>query len=291
MAASVGATDIGFVHRRTPAADLYFVVNTSNVRRAFDATVRLVASEAQQWNPVTGDVAPVAVRVAARRSGATVALDLAPYESTVVVFPKVPGTARPQAVPGHRAALALAPIDISADWRVTFGSEKSSAVWPSLRSWTEDESKRFYSGVAVYEKTVVVPAAMLRSGQSVVLDLGTPKPMEVGGPRGRFQAWIDAPVREAAVVSVNGHRAGSVWCPPFALDVTALLRPGPNTVRIEAANLAVNYMAGHALPDDRLLNLRYGRRFDPQDMDKVQPMPAGLFGPIRLVPVAPPTRP
>jgi hypothetical protein len=65
--------------------------------------------------------------------------------------------------------------------------------------------------------------------------------------------------------------------------VTPLLRPGPNLIRIDVANLAINYMAGHAAPDYKLLNLRYGTRFEPQDMDKVQPVPAGLFGPIRLV--------
>jgi hypothetical protein len=37
------------------------------------------------------------------------------------------------------------------------------------------------------------------------------------------------------------------------------------------------------LPDYRLLNLRYSMRFEPQDMDKVRPVPAGLTGPIRLV--------
>ena len=57
----------------------------------------------------------------------------------------------------------------------------------------------------------------------------------------------------------------------------------PTRIRIEVANLAINHMAGHALPDYKLLNLRYGTRFEPQDMDKVQPVPAGLFGPIRLV--------
>jgi len=31
------------------------------------------------------------------------------------------------------------------------------------------------------------------------------------------------------------------------------------------------------------LNLRYGTRFEPQDMDQVQPVPAGLLGAIRLV--------
>jgi hypothetical protein len=98
-----------------------------------------------------------------------------------------------------------------------------------------------------------------------------------------MQAWVDSPVRDAAVVFVNGQRAGSAWCPPYAVDVTPLLRPGPNLIRLDVANLAINHMAGRALPDYKLLNLRYGTRFEPQDMDKVQPVPAGLFGPIRLV--------
>jgi len=42
-------------------------------------------------------------------------------------------------------------------------------------------------------------------------------------------------------------------------------------------------MAGKILPDYRLLNLRYGARFEAQDMDKVQPVASGLLGPMRLV--------
>ena len=94
------------------------------------------------------------------------------------------------------------------------------------------------------------------------------------------------------ILYVNGRRAGSAWCPPYEVNVTGLLKPGSNRLRIEVANLAINHMAGRALPDYTLLNLRYGTRFEPQDMDKVQPVPAGLFGPIRLVasPAATPAR-
>src|SRR5437867_11879046 len=78
-------------------------------------------------------------------------------------------------------------------------------------------------------------------------------------------------------------RGGAVWRPPYSLDVTALLRPGENKIRIDVANTAVNYMAGHALPDYRLLNLRYGERFQVQDLQKIRPVPSGLVGPVRLV--------
>ena len=61
---------------------------------------------------------------------------------------------------------------------------------------------------------------------------------------------------------------------------------GHCTVRIEVANVAINHMAGRSLPDYRLLNLRYGVRFEAQDMDKVQPVASGLLGPIRLTATA-----
>jgi len=65
--------------------------------------------------------------------------------------------------------------------------------------------------------------------------------------------------------------------------LTGYLKPGENRLRLVVGNLALNYMAGHRLPDYRLLNLRYGERFQAQDMDKVLPVPAGLLGNIRLI--------
>jgi hypothetical protein len=287
MAVSAGRGDIGFVHRELDGADLYFVVNTANERRAFDATFRPVAASAQRWDAVTGAIRPVTVRRPEGRPGTTVALDLAPYESTFVVLSA--GAPDRAAAPAVARALP-APVDLSTGWRVAFGPAGAAAEWPALRSWTDDEATKHFSGVGVYEKTVDVPAAFLRPGLAVTIDLGEARPVTPGGPGARMQAWLDAPVREAAVVFVNGRRAGAAWCPPYAVDVTASLRPGPNQIRIEAANLAINHMAGRALPDYKLLNLRYGTRFEPQDMDKVQPVPAGLFGPIRLVAAQAPPR-
>ena len=45
----------------------------------------------------------------------------------------------------------------------------------------------------------------------------------------------------------------------------------------------MNHMAGQSPPNYRLLNLRYGERFVPQDMDQVQVLPSGLTAPVRLV--------
>ncbi|HEU4766831.1 MAG TPA: hypothetical protein VFS77_05630, partial [Pyrinomonadaceae bacterium] len=146
------------------------------------------------------------------------------------------------------------------------------------------DATRYFSGVATYEKDVDVSADLLRETHGLNLDFGTGSAIPVQTLRNGMQAWYEGPIREAAVVYVNDKRAGSIWCPPYSIDVTGMLRPGPNKIRVRVANTAMNYMAGHSLPDYRLLNLRYGERFQPQDMDKVQSIPSGLLGPIRLIP-------
>jgi alpha-L-rhamnosidase len=272
--------DIGFIHRRTSDAEIYFLANTTNAPQSVKATFRVEGMQPELWNPMTGRVSTADVSARAE-GGTTLALDLEPYGSRVIVFSKrtLPGTG-PAAT---TTAAAAPPVDLSTGWRVSFGQNSTPVMMDQLRSWTESEETRYFSGTATYEKEVSVPESMLQKGQTVRLDFGEGKAVPPQPLRNGMRTWLDAPVREAAVVYVNDRRAGSVWCPPYSLDVTGLLRGGTNKIRIEVGNLALNYMAGRRLPDYRLLNLRYGERFQPQDMDKVQPIPAGLLGPIRLI--------
>ncbi len=176
----------------------------------------------------------------------------------------------------------MPPVDLSTGWRVTFGQGATKQM-DRLRSWTEDEDTRYFSGTATYEREVTVPESMLRAGAPLLLHFGEGKQLPPQNLRAGMQAWLEGPVREAALVYVNERRAGSVWMPPWSLDVSGLLRPGANRLRVVVANTAINHMAGRRLPDYRLLNLRYGERFTPQDMDKVRPETSGLLGPVRLV--------
>ena len=99
-----------------------------------------------------------------------------------------------------------------------------------------------------------------------------------------FAALIAAPVREAATIFLNGRRAGSIWAPPYRLDVTNGVRAGANDLRIEVYNTAVNRLAeGGHLPDVGAVTERYGQRFRLQDMDNVQPIPSGILAVPRLV--------
>jgi hypothetical protein len=153
-----------------------------------------------------------------------------------------------------------------------------------LGSWLYNKTTKHYSGVAVYEKDVSISENILKPGMVLKLHFGEGKALEkIRGRSPGMRAWFEGPVREAAVVYVNDRRAGSVWCPPYEVEVTRSLKPGENKIRILVANTAVNYMAGRSLPDYRLLNQSYGKRFDPQDMDKIKPIHSGLLGPVRLI--------
>jgi hypothetical protein len=279
--------DLGFVHRRTEDAEIYFVANTSNVPLKTEATFRVEkgSRNGESWDPMSGRILK-AGPLRQTKDGMTILLDLAPYGSRVFVFSKVFSKRSLPSPLSHVVSVLPAAIDLSSGWQVSFGPEGKPKVLDHLHSWTDDLDTRYFSGTVTYEKNLDVPESMLGKGLAVRLDLGEGQPVPSLNLRAGMQAWLDAPVREAAVVYVNDSRAGSVWCPPYSLDITPFLKKGQNSLKIVVGNLAVNYMAGHSLPDYRLLNLRYGVRFEAQDMDKIKVVPAGLLGPIRLVPVS-----
>jgi hypothetical protein len=270
VALSPATPAVGFIHRKLDGADVYFVANTDNRPHAFDATFRAARGGAEWWDPFTG-------KITGAGAGPTVHFDLAPYESRVVVF-------REGAAPvAHRDAALFAPIDLSRDWRVTFDKTHATVSMPALESWTALEADQYYSGTATYERTVEIPAAAAKSGR-VILDFGEGTPVaHVPLHQPGTRAWYDPPIREAAMVYVNGKPAGSLWHPPYRLDVTALVQAGNNQLKIVVANTAINELAGRAAPDYRLLNARYGEKFTPQDMDHLEPVPSGILGSVRLI--------
>lgn len=280
LSLSPAAPDIGFVHRKLPEVDIYFLANTGNARQSTVATFRFAQLQPEWWDPVSGKISPATVK---KRTSSDVSIDvdLEPYASRFLVFSRrdLPHDLRPTR---HGGA-----IDISRGWRVTFDS-KRQVVMDELRSWTESSETRYFSGRATYEKSVLIPRTLLKRKNSVLLDFGEGKGIAPHKLKAGMQAWLDAPIREAAVIYVNGERVGSLWCPPYSLDITKFLHAGQNDLKVEVANLALNYMAGRSLPDYRLLWLRYGTRFEAQDMDQVQPIPSGLVGPIRLITVGGP---
>ncbi|MGB7743185.1 MAG: glycosyl hydrolase, partial [Terracidiphilus sp.] len=262
---------VGFIHRKLADADVYFVANTGNQPHAIDVTFRVERPNAEWWDPMSGDVTSAG-------SAHRLHMDLAPYESRVVVF-----TNHVEPLPENPVAARFDSIDLAHDWKVTFDKTGAKESMTSFQSWTGIDDERYYSGTATYERTIQIPENVAKAGR-VLLDfgVGTPVPrtqLHQAGTR----TWYDAPLRDVAQVYVNGKLAGSVWHPPYNINVAAFLHPGTNDLKIVVANTAINELAGRSGPDYRLLNLRYGERFTPQDMDHLEPQPSGILGPLRLI--------
>ena len=102
-----------------------------------------------------------------------------------------------------------------------------------------------------------------------------------------MHAYFEGPIREAALVVVNGQAVGALWHPPYRLDVSKYLKAGENHIEIHVFNTALN--AWSALPphDFKPLIAKYGDKFQMQDMDKVTPISSGILGTIKLVEMEP----
>ncbi len=283
---------LGFVHRHIGDTDLYFVANTSNQPVTTTAIVRATARGVEWWDADTARRTPARV-LSSTESTTSVAVELPPFGAQFLVFS--PRGSRADAIaPAAPATGGAEAIDLSADWDVAFKNaapEPSPAAthYATLASWTEKPETKYFSGVATYVKQFEVPASLLKSGAALVLDFGSGEPATVAGGNMGMRANFQPPIGDAAVITINGKRAGALWCPPYRLDVSGLVHEGSNTLRIEVANRAVNFMADrehHPLPDYSALNANRelgGNRFQPQDMDRIQTTPSGLLGGVRLV--------
>jgi hypothetical protein len=157
------------------------------------------------------------------------------------------------------------PQPVEGPWTVAFDpawGAPAEIEFPRLIPWTEhpDTGVKYYSGTGTYRKTIHVPADWLGPSQRVFLDLGE--------------------VRELAEAFINGQSAGVLWQPPFRVDATEWVRPGGNELKIEVMNLWINRLVGdQSLPPEKRLtrtNIRQGEGWEIQ--------PAGLLGPVRLLP-------
>ena len=87
--------------------------------------------------------------------------------------------------------------------------------------WTE-QGYPFYSGTGVYRTRVDAPA-----------------------PNDGRRMLLDVPMQDDVVeVEINGHSAGVRLWEPYVVDVTKLLRPGPNDVTLRVANTIANLLNG-----------------------------------------------
>ena len=256
--------DLAWLHRRTKDADIYYVANTTDRARDFDARFRVAGREAELFHPDTGATEPADYTITGDRT--VVPLRLAERESVFVVFRRV--ASAPSRRTSHPSTTTVATLDGA--WEVAFPEKLGAPAkisFANLSSLTtsSDDGVKFFSGTSTYTKTFSAKPEWLQSGAALLLDLGR--------------------VGDIAEVSVNGRALGQLWKAPYQIDVSSALQPGENKLEIKVTNQWTNRIAGDraAAADKKVLTeLPPGR--GGGGFGGPAPLPeSGLIGPVRIL--------
>ncbi|HUB78813.1 MAG TPA: glycosyl hydrolase [Bryobacteraceae bacterium] len=250
-------TSLLFVHRTLPGTEIYWVDHRNSRLDTVDATFRVKGMVPELWHADTGLREPVTYRIEGERT--IVNLPLTAWEAVFVVFR--PGSATSLTVP---VALQSEIGTVQGPWTIRFQPGRGapdSLTLPALSSWHEssDLGVRYFSGTGTYTNSIQAPADWFPKGARLWIDLGD--------------------VKNVAEVSLNGKALGTVWHPPFRLEVTGALKPGVNTLEIRVANLWVNRLVGDAQKD---VKTKYTLTTQPFYQASSPLLPSGLLGPVTL---------
>jgi hypothetical protein len=221
-------TDFLFVHRRLTNGNLYYVDNRNPRDETIDATFRVSGKQAELWHADTGKIEPASYSIANGQT--TVPLHLEPWGTVFVVFRK-PAAKDVRLLP-RVGETQIASVD--GPWKVTFQPDRgapASITLDGLSSWSEnpDEGVKYFSGTGTYTRTINASPDWFKRGAQLWIDLGD--------------------VKNLAEVTVNGTPLGTQWHAPYRVNVTGILRLGPNKVSIAVTNAWVNRLIGDLQPD------------------------------------------
>ncbi len=265
-----------FIFNRTRIGndDYYFISNQTFTKQEAACRFRVSGKEPEIWNPINGEITK-ATRWKALDNGTTeVQLDMDQAGSVFVVFRK-PTTSKGMSTPKP----TFEQIALGGPWNVTFDPKwgpKNRVVLDNLIPWNESSNDeiKYFSGSAIYQKDFSISKSQI-STFPIYLDLGQ--------------------VEIFAKVKLNGKELGTLWKPPYRLDIRKAIAIGRNTLEIEVTNLWVNRLIGdERFPDfDRknlgwLLNGEAPAQDAPRKTfvirkkwkkeDKL--IPSGLIGPV-----------
>lgn len=152
-------------------------------------------------------------------------------------------------------------FDVEGPWRVRFPPGSGAPAEITLDALTSlsrhaDPGVRYFSGTAVYSKTLTLDPAAVGPGKRLLLDLGD--------------------VQVMARVRLNGRDLGIAWRAPYEVDITDAARAGDNALEISVVNLWPNRLIGdEELPEDSERNSNGTLKSWPEWLLAGRPSPTG----------------
>jgi hypothetical protein len=271
-----------WIHRVTPDADIYFVVNQGNA--ISHTPLPKGPWPAELWNPYDGTIS-----LATESNGVQVTLP--PGHSVFVVLnhkkPRYERDKRP-------AGTIISRRDLDTVWKVQFVpkvDEPFSIDRFPLQDFSQsgEDRLKYFSGTATYSQTIAFNKELVH-GNRLVLSLGQ--------------------LEDIAQVRLNGQLVGTLWYPPYDVEITDFARQGDNLLEVAVTNNWANRLIGdEQFPpdfewgDDRGLSMGRALEAFPDWFVRGEPrpsldrktfviwsyfrgdsplQPAGLMGPVTL---------
>jgi alpha-L-rhamnosidase len=262
-----GPTEIDYIHRTTEMGEIYFLRNESEETINTRCKFRVKGKYPEIWDPSTGAISRVAVYTQEKQV-TSFDIELPPHGSTFVVFNNISRSKLPVVADTKKGANETT---ISGPWKLSFPPNwgaPPSVVFDKLISWTESEDTgiKYFSGTAVYHNSFKVTVEAGK--KTIMLNLGD--------------------LRDVAEVFINGKSAGILWKKPYQADISQLVQPGTNDLRIEIVNMWINRITGDTLlnPKDRFCKTNQSfmkSEVWPGGDEPFRIQTAGLLGPVTLI--------
>ena len=229
-----------------------------------DVAFRVTGKQPELWDAVSGTRRDLC-EFRTENDRTVIRLVLAPSGSSFIVF------RRPVSEPngGKNIPESQKVMDIEGPWTVAFDPKwggPEEAIFPTLEDWIErpEPGIKYYSGRATYRKKFYLPEALNESGARLFLELGR--------------------LRCLAEVRLNGSDLGVIWCAPWRLEITGLVKETGNELEVDIVNLWPNRLIGDLdKPEDERLSWTSLndtiRAFEPG----AKLLPSGLYGPVSII--------
>ncbi|OCX53292.1 hypothetical protein BEL04_03015 [Mucilaginibacter sp. PPCGB 2223] len=252
-------SDLSWIHRRDGGNDIYFVANRTDKPIDIEARFRVSGKEAELWHADDGSVSPASYTINGNKT--IVPLHLDEREAVFVTFNKTATETTRQ--------VTIYPYElvkyIGGKWDVSFPPKMGAPAkieMLKLQSWTmsADTGIKYFSGTAAYKTFFSISERVYTLRQKVILDLGK--------------------VGDVAEVYVNGHEAGTLWKPPYKIDITSYIRSGNyNQLEVRVTNEWTNRLIGdQRAPEGKKILDSYTPPFGGQ----YRLTESGLMGPVGL---------
>jgi len=259
-----GTPRLDYIHRTTKAGEVYFIRNEAEESAEGEVQFRVTGKYPELWDPASGRQTRV-VNFRAEQGRTAFQIKLPPHGSMFVVFNN-----RKRKLPVTESLNEMTEQKLEGPWTISFPEgwgAPPKITLDRLQSWTDFQEPgiKYFSGTATYQKIFTVEKE--NKGKNCFIDLGE--------------------VRDVTEVFVNGKSAGILWKKPFRADITNLLHPGENDLKIELVNMWINRLTGDMQLDPKD---RYCKTNQPYVHSEGWPggdetfriQTSGLLGPVKL---------